>query len=366
MKSFFTLIFISIYMLSAAQTAREVAGFQLVWEDNFDSLNTEIWHVQNNFDHYGGERQVYTSRPENVFIQDGNLVLRVNRENYSCPPEALNPWGCALQYNTGQPYEYTSGWIETQPAYNTQFGYAEARIYLPYGRGFWPAFWTFVGEGLPNNTNAAEIDIFEMYGHQPAYIQETNIHLEYCNENYPTYPDCSGIPSYHREHIIPNYAFKYLIYSVEWTPEYIKWKTNDQVIRVSPNPGVVDPVRLIINMAILMGDPPNQATIFPADIKIDYVRVYSDITTATNNNTVSPNEFTVYPNPANQGVVEIKSENNHIIQSITLINALGQIISTENVNAPNHQLDVSNVTKANYFVKIQTDKGEFSTSFVKM
>jgi beta-glucanase (GH16 family) len=366
MKSLFTLLLLSLGIHLIAQTDRTIESFQLVWEDNFDSLNTEIWHVQNNFDHYGGERQVYTSRPENVFIQDGSLVLRVNRENYSCPPEALNPWGCALQYNTSLPYEYTSGWIETKPAYNTQFGYAEARIYLPFGRGFWPAFWTFVGEGLPNHSNAAEIDIFEMYGHQPAYIQETNIHLEYCNENYPTYPDCSDIPSYHREHIIPNYAFKYLIYSIEWTPEYIKWKTNDQVIRVSPNPGVVDPVRLIINMAILMGNPPNPETIFPADIKIDYVRVYSDITTSTTEQSLNNNSFTIYPNPAHQGFVEIKTNSNEIIQSITLINALGQTIGSEIVNAAFYHLDISKLPKGNYFVKVQMANDAFSTSFIKL
>jgi len=32
--------------------------WQLVWQDNFNFLNTNIWSVANNFDHYG-EPQMY-------------------------------------------------------------------------------------------------------------------------------------------------------------------------------------------------------------------------------------------------------------------------------------------------------------------
>ncbi len=201
------ILFALLFCLSAySQEDNSRATYTLVWEDNFDFLNTDIWKVQNHFDHYGGERQVYTDRLENVFIEDGQLVLRVDRETYTCPPEALNQWRCARQNNTGESYEYTSGWVETKEEYNTQYGYIEARIKLPYGRGFWPAFWTFVGPGVPNNVNAAEIDIFEMYGHKPPYISATNVHMNYCDQNWPEYPDCSGIPSYVREHLIPSYG----------------------------------------------------------------------------------------------------------------------------------------------------------------
>ncbi len=343
-------------------------NYILEWEDNFDSLNTDIWLVKNHFDHYGGERQVYTDRPENVFIEDGALVLRVDREEYSCPPGALNPWGCARQNNIGEPYEYTSGWIETKPAYAMEYGYAEARIRLPYGRGFWPAFWTFVAEGLPNHQNAAEIDIYEMYGHKPPYILATNVHLHYCNENHPTYPECNDIPNNVREHIIPSYWNTYHVYSIEWTPLIIKWKINDVTLRVMPNPGLVDPVRLIINMAILQNNLPNEGTPFPSDTKIDYVRAYklNEEVVGIQDQLWREDNFNIYPNPASQDLVYIKSNSDLLIKELRVMNSNGQVISEIEVNRLAYSLDVSELPEANYFIEVNTELGSVIKSLVRL
>lgn len=362
MRSLMLTIFSALFFQLHAQQ------FRLLWEDQFDSLNTDRWLVQNNFDHYGGELQVYTNRPENVFTENGNLILRVLRENYTCPSEALNPWRCARQYNTGKPYEYTSGWVETQPDWKMQFGYVEARISLPYGRGFWPAFWTFVAEGLPTHTNAAEIDIFEMYGHKPATNLETNVHLEYCNPDRFDYPDCPSIPSYHKSHIIPNYANKYHVYGCEWTPEFIKFKFNGVNIRVMNNPGVVDPVRIIMNMAILVGNPPTQYTPFPSDIKIDYVRVY-EVAQTTNTNVNLPQglEIKVFPNPAQHFVtVNTAALQGESITSIELVNMMGQVVRT--IMHPTDiqsDIDLSGLPEGTYQVKVTTGKGIITSPAIK-
>lgn len=339
------------------------------WEDNFDRLNTEKWLVQNNFDHYGGELQVYTNRPENVFVQDGNLILRVLKETYTCPESAVNPWGCARQLNTGKSYAYTSGWVETQPAYNTQYGKIEANILLPYGKGFWPAFWTFVGGGLSSNVNAAEVDIFEMYGHKPPTNLETNVHLEYCNDTRPDYPECNGIPNYGKAHLIPSYANKYHVYALEWSPEFLKWKFDGTTLRVMRNPGVVDPVRIIMNMAILVGDPPNGNTKFPSDIKIDYVKVYKEETsTATPANILKNASISIFPNPAQSTIqVDIGALKKINIQSIEVINLLGQVVkSYPFLQEEVFSLDISKLEKAQYVLKITTGEGIVTQSFIKM
>jgi beta-glucanase (GH16 family) len=360
--------YIQIFVLIFTLNQLSAQQWRLVWEDQFDSLNTDRWLVQNHFDHYGGELQVYTSRPENVFVDNGNLILRVLRESYTCPPEALNPWGCARQFNTGKSYDYTSGWVETKPAYNTQYGYIEARISLPYGRGFWPAFWTFVGEGLPTHTNAAEIDIFEMYGHKPATNLETNVHLEYCNPDRFDYPGCPSIPSYHKSHLIPSYANKYHVYGCEWTPEFLKFKFNGVAIRVMNNPGVIDPVRIIMNMAILVGDPPTQFTPFPSDIKIDYVRVYEQVQSTGVPISEKSDEISVYPNPANHFItIQLADLRDVEIEGVEVVNMFGQTVkSVREISDTVMDLDIDDLEKGMYQIIIQTNKGSLVKTFSKM
>lgn len=258
-------IFICNWMFG--QTPSNDPHWVLVWADNFNTLNTNIWLVQNNFDHYGGEPQVYTNRVDNVFVNNGHLVLRAKKETYSCPSGSINQWKCARQNKTGQPYDYTSGWVETKQAFNTQYGYIESRIKLPNGHGFWPAFWTYVGSGVSNNTNAAEIDIFEMLGsdYRAPHIVGTNIHLAYSG----------NLPDYGQDLIPVNFSYtSWHTYGIEWSPSKIIWYIDGYPSRIYPNPGVVDPVRIILNFALEPWAPPNQSTPFPADMIVDYVKVY--------------------------------------------------------------------------------------------
>ncbi|HRO75099.1 MAG TPA: glycoside hydrolase family 16 protein [Crocinitomicaceae bacterium] len=299
------------------QTPANDPHWQLVWEDNFNSLNTTIWKVANHFDHYGGEPQVYTNRTDNVFISNGSLVLRAKKEIYNCPSGSINQWDCVRQYNTGQPYNYTSGWIETKQAYNTQYGYIESRIKLPHGYGFWPAFWTFAGAGI-TATNAAEIDIFEMLGSDSLSpnIMGTNIHKYYCdNCPAPSYCECSQLyqPACPWENpdilcygqdLIP-YGFDYTdwnTYAIEWTPSKIIWYVNNYPVRIFPNPGIVDPVRIILNFAIDPWIPPNQSTPFPSDMYIDYVKVYDIRKDCNTNLNVCNYNFSTHDNKVKKSI----------------------------------------------------------------
>jgi beta-glucanase (GH16 family) len=258
--------------------------------------------------------------------------------------------------------------VETKPAYNTQYGYIEARISLPYGRGFWPAIWTFVGEGLPTHTNAAEIDIFEMYGHKPATNLETNVHLEYCNPDRFDYPGCPSIPSYHKSHLIPSYANKYHVYGCEWTPEFLKFKFNGVAIRVMNNPGVIDPVRIIMNMAILVGDPPTQFTPFPSDIKIDYVRVYEQVQSTGVPISEKSDEISVYPNPANHFItIQLADLRDVEIEGVEVVNMFGQTVkSVREISDTVMDLDIDDLEKGMYQIIIQTNKGSLVKTFSKM
>ena len=43
-----------LFFLDISQTPENDPHWQLVWVDNFNFLNTDIWLVKNHFDHYSG------------------------------------------------------------------------------------------------------------------------------------------------------------------------------------------------------------------------------------------------------------------------------------------------------------------------
>ena len=92
-------------------------------------------------DWYGAERgivgwgnnelQYYTARSENIVLSDGTLKITALQEDYE---------GSA----------YTSARLVTQDKVMVQYGRIEARMRLPAGQGFWPAFWLMASRLQPN------------------------------------------------------------------------------------------------------------------------------------------------------------------------------------------------------------------------
>lgn len=220
------------------------------------------------------------------------MVIKVNNNPIYCPPNPPTVWGACWPCDN-QWYYYTSGWVETKQAYNTQYGYIESRIKLPLGYGFWPAFWTFVGPGLPSSSNAAEIYIFEMLGGaipNPNNLT-TNYHLSYPSSNI------------HVEHIPVGFNYTdWHIYSIEWSPSKIIWYVDNSPIRILPNPGIIDPVRIILNLAIEPWAPPNQTTPFPSEMLVDYVRVYELDNDCNTNINVCNYNFSTHNNKVKKNI----------------------------------------------------------------
>jgi len=240
--------------------------WQLQWQDEFDTFDNSRWGKGNYG--VGSNLGVVIYMNEQVWVSNGNLVIEVNNNPIICPPGI--GWTACMPCVAGKTYNYRSGLVSTFSTYNTQYGYIEARIKLPYVKdwGFWPAFWTTIGWKVNSSHNAAEIDIFEMYGgREEPNIIHTNIHKEY--------PD--GNP-YGAIVTMPNFSYAdWHKYAVEWNADRIIWYVDGKAIRTLSNHSIVDQVSIILNLAIQSQSkyyPPTSPP-WSEQMLVDYVRVYS-------------------------------------------------------------------------------------------
>ena len=65
----------------------------------------------------------------------------------------------------------------------------------------------------------------------------------------------------------------------------------------------------------------------------------------------------IYPNPANQGQINIDFNMPELIKDISLINSRGQILTAKNLTGQSSKLDISELTKGLYYVKINYKNG---------
>ena len=236
------------------------SAWTLVWHDEFigDALDTTKWVIQPGL-HAGAknERQYYTDREQNVRVEDGNLVLEARKEAFGG-------------------LSYTSARVKTEGRASWTYGRIEARIKIPSGAGFWPAFW-MLGDSLPELgwPRCGEIDIMEHVGKHPNTVFGT-IH----GPGYAS-PGKGGTYSLVRGSLEGDYH----IYSIDWSRASIKWAI-DGVVYKTVNRSDVDgrwvfdqPFFVELNLGVggnWPGDP-NAETAFPQAMLVDYVRVYQRV-----------------------------------------------------------------------------------------
>ena len=250
---------------------RELNFDNLIWSDEFDGteLNEEFWNIQTGTGSSEGligwgnnELQYYS--PENLKVTNGELIISAKNESYR---------GSA----------YTSARINTKNKVDLLYGRIEARIKLPEGQGLWPAFWM-----LPTDNEygiwaaSGEIDIVEMVGNEPHRVHGT-IHFggswpENMRRGHPFQLDDKS-----------KLSDDYHIYALEWTPEGLSWFVDEKKYSFVPSDEWItlsdedDPdapfdkrFHILLNLAVGGNWPgsPDEMTEFPAEMRVDYVRVY--------------------------------------------------------------------------------------------
>jgi beta-glucanase (GH16 family) len=242
------------------------SGYKLVWQDEFNTSRTESgkaalpntneWGYDTGAGGWGNneiENYIpgFTGSDTCAMIYNGTLKIvakKVGSQVYS------------IRMNTSKSWTY---------------GYFEARLKLPGGKGSWPAFWM-----MPKNFTAwpddGEIDIMEEVGFRPNYVS-SSIH---CKAYYHSIGTQKTAETY-----VSTAESDFHIYAVEWTADqitgYVDGKKyfefdNDHANNYNTWP-FSKPFYLKLNLA-WGGDwggaqGVNQSAL-PLTYEVDYVRVF--------------------------------------------------------------------------------------------
>ena len=173
-------------------------GYILMWHDEFNNSKpampaTSDWWYETGASGWGNnELENYVAGKIGsdtlAYVSDGSLKIygrKINNTVYS------------IRMNTNTSWTY---------------GYFEARLKLPKGKGNWPAFWM-----LPKNFTSwpadGEIDIMEEIGADPNLVSAT-IHCTAYNSTINTQKTSRKY--------VDNAEGEFHIYAMEWTANYIK------------------------------------------------------------------------------------------------------------------------------------------------
>jgi len=168
----------------------------------------------------------------------------------------------AQSYLLGQ--QYTSGMISTVSSFSQTYGYFEIRAQVPAGKGLWPAFWLL----SPSGKWPPEIDVMEVLGNNPTELF-SSIHSGVQGNVISTIDKT----------VTGDLSTGFHTYGVNWQRDYIAWYLDGREIHRTATPSDMhEPMYLIANLAVGGNWPgsPDATTVFPAEFKIDYIRVYKE------------------------------------------------------------------------------------------
>ena len=229
----------------ATQHSLSMRGFNLVFDDEFNGsvLNRRLWEPSLPWGNTNrAEQQYYT--PQALSLRDGALVITARR-----------------QQRKGKPF--TSGVITSDQHFKFAYGFAEIRARVPAGAGLWSAFWLVVRQRGSNE----EADIVEVLGRNPTQ--------GYAVLHYGTMIKKEiNVGSYTADDL----SVGWHTFALDWQPGSMIWYV-DGVERQRLTQGVPSsPMVIIANLAVgspqSWSGPPDATTPFPANYRIDYIRVF--------------------------------------------------------------------------------------------
>ena len=274
-----------------------------VWSDEFDTLDRSVWYVVNNKNRGDTEPMFNRDSPNNVYIEDGNLVIKTIKEEY-------------------RGYHATSAYLTTEDKIHFSYGRFEMRAKLPEGRKIWPAFWLMGDDD--RWPYCAEIDVVETVGSGPDedYLGERRsiATFHYCDAGQ--HYELGGWTDFNILTHVEKLSENYHTYAVEWAYDQIRWYFDDTLYLTVNVEGDAlrnalqeNPMFMILDTSIegpgnnrLPEGLPDEAYFY-----IDYIRYYKPSTSAMPADNASyeyvsdtPDYHQVIWSPGNIGAVNVE------------------------------------------------------------
>lgn len=238
--------------------------WNIVWSDEFNGTNidTTTWTYDtgnggSNLGWGNNELEYYTTN--NAYVANGLLHIVAQKESKNG-------------------FNYTSARLKSEDLFSLKYGRVEWRAKLPLGTGCWSALWllgaNFSDIGWPA---CGEIDVMENNGSNPSTIQ-SSLHSGSDETGYYNF-------------INGDVAFGFHTYTLDWATNVILFYVDGHLFESQTNWSSSNgsypfpfnqPFFFIMNLAIggnYIGNPDinaiNSGTSFPAEMQVDYVRVYN-------------------------------------------------------------------------------------------
>lgn len=234
--------------------------YHLVFEDNFDSLNTNVWGIGQPWGRFHAHYPHQYYGDSVVFVKEGKLHLQ-NR--YAPAAYSYGDSTYTIPYATGLVNTYHSG--------NFTYGYFAIRSKNPTGPATWPAFWLTGRYNWP-----PEIDIFEMYGK----CSGDNVHVQTMTLHFGKIESNSKTSLTKKVELTADTDTAFHIYSCLWEPGKVSFFTDGVLLKeMKLNQWMeqfyMEPMYVVLNNAIdhnYLDCIKNEQ--LPNDFVVDWIRIY--------------------------------------------------------------------------------------------
>ncbi len=331
----------------------------LVWSDEFNgsgAIDASKWFHQtrpiiNGQDWANGEIQHYTDRIDNSYTSNGTLKILAKKETYS---------------NQGVSKNYTSARLNSKFAFT--YGKIEIKAKMPFGAGTFPALW-MLGQNITETggywasthgttgwPDCGEVDIIEHWGTNQSFVQSAM----HNRSSFGGTVNKGG-------RAINNASTEFHIYTLDWNANKMTFSV-DGIEHYTYNPEEKDianwpydaPQYLLFNVAIL---PQIASNFTESAMEIDYIRVYQE-SVASVTKVTNLIDIKLFPNPVKNHLnIQFSADLGKV--KGTIFNITGQKIKTFTQIELNKTLNISNLTKGLYFVRLETEKGSITHKFIK-